>query len=78
MKVGEKTNSGDLALLVWCMLALVLNMFSFEQILSLEKSQKKKKKKQNKTNKKTQVLSMEKEKKIYQPGIVRGPITMQP
>ena len=78
MKVGEKTHFGDLGLFVWCMLALALNMFSYEQILSLKKSQKKKKTKQNKTNKKAQVLSMEKEKKIYQPGIVRGPVTMQP
>ena len=66
MKVGEKKNLGDLALFVWCMLALALKMFSFEQILSLKKSQKKRKKKktkQKKANKKTQVLSMEKREK---------------
>ena len=49
MKVGEKTNLGDLPLFVWWMLALALNMFSFEQILSLKKS--KKKKNQTKQNK---------------------------
>ena len=64
MKVGEKKNLGDLALFVWCMLALALKMFSFEQILSLKKSQKKKKNqtKQNK-QKNTGPLNGKREKK---------------
>ena len=77
MKVGEKTNLGDLPLFVWCMLALALNMFSFEQISSLKKS--KKKKNQTKQNKQKNIGHLNgKREKIYQPGIVKGPITMQP
>ena len=69
MKVGEKTN---LPLFVWCMLALALNIFSFEQILSLKKS-KKKKKNQTKQNKQKNIGPLNgKREKIYQPGIVRG------
>ena len=64
MKVGEKTNLGDLPLFVWCMLALALNMFSFEQILSLKKSKKKKKPNKTKQTKKHRSSQWKKRKNL--------------
>ena len=51
MKVGEKTNSGDLPLIVWCILALALTVLFWANFIPEKKAQKKAK--QNKTNKKT-------------------------